>query len=49
MSKFIDLVENIYNRDNRYKPDAYEFVLQGLNFTQGKLTKQAHVSGRALA
>jgi uncharacterized repeat protein (TIGR04138 family) len=49
MSKFIDLVENIYNRDKRYKPDAYEFVLQGLNFTQGKLKKQAHVSGRELA
>jgi uncharacterized repeat protein (TIGR04138 family) len=49
MSKFIDLVEGIYSRDKRYKPDAYEFVLQGLNFTQAKLKKQAHVSGRELA
>jgi len=49
MSKFFDLVEDIYNRDKRYKPDAYEFVLQGLNFTQGKLKKQAHVTGKELA
>ncbi len=49
MSKFFDLVEEIYNRDKRYKPDAYEFVLQGLNFTQDKLKKQAHVTGRELA
>ncbi|MDD5281400.1 MAG: hypothetical protein PHC37_01120 [Candidatus Omnitrophica bacterium] len=49
MSKFFDLVEEIYSRDKRYKPDAYEFVLQGLNFTQGKLKKQAHVTGRELA
>ncbi len=49
MSKFFDLVEEICSRDNRYKPDAYEFVLQGLNFTQDKLKKKAHVSGRELA
>jgi uncharacterized repeat protein (TIGR04138 family) len=49
MSKFLDLVEEICRHDKRYKPDAYEFVLQGLNFTQGKLKKQAHVSGRELA
>jgi len=49
MSKFFDLVEEICGRDNRYKPDAYEFVLQGLNFTQNKLKRQAHVNGRELA
>ena len=49
MSKFFDLVEEICSRDNRYKSDAYEFVLQGLNFTQDKLKKKAHVSGRELA
>jgi uncharacterized repeat protein (TIGR04138 family) len=49
MSKFIDLVEDICKRDSRYRPDAYEFVLQGLNFTQGKLKKQTHVTGRELA
>lgn len=49
MSKFIDLVEEICSQDKRYKPDAYEFVLQGLNFTQNKLKKQAHVTGKELA
>jgi len=49
MSKFYDLVEEICRQDKRYKPDAYEFVLQGLGFTQKKLKKTAHVSGVQLA
>lgn len=49
MSKFFDLVEEIYNQDKRYKPDAYEFVLLGLTFTQKKLKKQSHLSGVELA
>ncbi|MDD5120416.1 MAG: hypothetical protein PHR84_03810 [Candidatus Omnitrophica bacterium] len=59
MNKFRDLVEDICKNDRRYKPDAYEFVLQGLNFTQEKLKKQplykakvaagqTHVSGHEL-
>ena len=31
MSEFYDLVEEICRQDERYKPDAYEFVLQGLS------------------
>jgi len=49
MSQFYDLVEEICNQDKRYKPDAYEFVLQGLNFTQNKLKRKTHVSGGELA
>lgn len=60
MSKFQDLVDEICSKDARYKPEAYEFVLQGLTFTQKKLKKlnlhnakhptgQAHVSGGQLA
>lgn len=49
MSKFHDLVERICDQDNRYKPDAYEFVLAGLNFTQDKLKRKTHVSGSELA
>ncbi|MDO8488965.1 MAG: hypothetical protein Q7S42_02495 [Candidatus Omnitrophota bacterium] len=49
MSKFYDLVEKICSQDKRYKPDAYEFVLQGLNFTQKKLKRKTHVSGAELA
>lgn len=49
MGKFYDLVEDICNQDKRYKPDAYEFVLHGLNFTQNKLKRKTHVSGAELA
>jgi uncharacterized repeat protein (TIGR04138 family) len=49
MSEFYDLVEEICRQDKRYKPDAYEFVLGGLGFTQKKLKKTAHVSGFELA
>jgi uncharacterized repeat protein (TIGR04138 family) len=49
MAKFYDVVEEICNQDKRYKPDAYEFLLQGLGFTQNKLKKQAHVTGVELA
>jgi len=60
MNKFYNLVEEICGDDKRYKPDAYEFVLRGLSFTQDKLKSQpdykaklvmgqAHVSGSELA
>jgi len=49
MPKFYDLVEEICNQDKRYKPDAYEFVLAGLNFTQNKLKRKTHVSGPELS
>jgi len=49
MRKFHDLVEEICGKDKRYKPDAYEFLLRGLTFTQGKLKRKSHVSGSELA
>lgn len=49
MNKFFDIVEDICSQDKRYKPDAYEFVIKGLNFTQDKLKRQTHVSGAELA
>jgi len=49
MSKFYDLVNEICRQDPRYKPDAYEFVLKGLNFTQAKLKRKTHVTGAELA
>ncbi|TAM41413.1 hypothetical protein EPN54_01880 [bacterium] len=49
MEKFHDLVDQICGKDTRYKPDAYEFLLRGLTFTQNKLKRKAHVSGRELA
>jgi len=46
---FYHLVEEIYASDSRYKPDAYEFIMQALHFTQKKLNRQTHVSGRELS
>ena len=45
---FIKNIEEIIQKDNRYKPDAYEFIMQSLWFTQKKLKKSGHVSGREL-
>jgi len=49
MDKFNDLVGKICAKDKRYKPDAYEFMLAGLTFTQTKLKRKSHVSGSELA
>lgn len=45
---FYHLVERICDKDSRYKPDAYEFIMQALHFTQKKLNRQTHVSGKEL-
>jgi uncharacterized repeat protein (TIGR04138 family) len=45
---FYKVVEEICAKDFRYKPDAYEFLMQALHFTQNKLKRQTHVSGREL-
>ncbi len=41
-------VNQIIKKDARYKPDAYEFVMQALHYTQKKLKRDGHVSGREL-
>jgi len=45
---FISQVKKITEKDTRYKPDAYEFLMQSLWFTQERLKRQGHVSGREL-
>ena len=45
---FYELIEEIYHKDERYKPDGYEFLMQALHFTQNKLKRKGHVSGREL-
>lgn len=45
---FYQVSEDIYAKDNRYKPDSYEFVMQALHFTQSRLKKESHVSGKEL-
>ena len=46
---FYKTAEEICGEDSRYRADAYEFVMQALHFTQKKLKKNTHVSGRELA
>jgi len=48
-NNFYQVVEEICAGDNRYKLDAYEFVMQALHFTQRKLKRETHVSGKELA
>ena len=49
MSDFTGAVEEICVKDNRYRPDSYEFVAQALHFTQKKLKREGHLSGRELS
>ena len=41
-------IEKIIEKDPRYKADAYEFVMQALWFTQKRLDRNAHVTGKEL-
>lgn len=43
--EFNTIVDNICEKDFRYKPDAYNFVMEALSFTQKKFKKDKHVSG----
>ncbi len=45
---FYKRIDAIFKKDDRYKPDAYEFVMQALAFTQKKLKRQGHVTAREL-
>ncbi|MBN1912783.1 MAG: hypothetical protein JW788_00125 [Candidatus Omnitrophica bacterium] len=45
---FSRIIEEVFTRDSRYKPDSYEFLMQSLAFTQKKLKRQGHISGREL-
>ena len=45
---FYQVVEEICAADSRYKADVYEFVLQALHFTQTKLKRETHVTGKEL-
>ena len=42
---FYKKIDEITGKDQRYKPDAYEFTMQALGFTQGKLKRKGHVTG----
>ena len=42
-------IEEICQKDKRYKPDGYEFVIGAFNFTRGRLKRQGHISGKELS
>jgi uncharacterized repeat protein (TIGR04138 family) len=45
---FYQVIEEICAKDQRYKADSYEFTMQALSFTQKKLGKEGHLSGKEL-
>jgi uncharacterized repeat protein (TIGR04138 family) len=45
---FGEIVEEIVNKDPRYKEESYSFVMSALDFTQNKLNRKGHVTGREL-
>lgn len=45
---FYKVVNDICRKDLRYKADSYGFLLQALHFTQSKLKKPTHVTGKEL-
>src|SRR5437763_1851861 len=47
-ANFFRKIQEITGKDNRYKPDAYEFVMQSLWFTQKRLKQPGHINGKEL-
>ncbi len=46
---FYERVEELLNKDSRYKVEAYEFIMQALHFTQKKLNRKGHITGKELS
>ena len=46
--EFYNIVDTICNQDSRYKPGAYEFVMEALAYSQRKFKRQKHVPGPEL-
>ncbi|HVP39708.1 MAG TPA: Minf_1886 family protein [Candidatus Saccharimonadales bacterium] len=47
-SEFYETVESIVERDPRYRPEAYSFVMLALGFTVASLDAPRHVTGQEL-
>jgi uncharacterized repeat protein (TIGR04138 family) len=43
--EFYHIVSQICLKDSRYHGDAYEFVMEALNFAQKKFKKEKHING----
>ncbi|MDE2223245.1 MAG: hypothetical protein KGK03_09285 [Candidatus Omnitrophica bacterium] len=46
--EFYSIIDNICTYDVRYYPEAYEFVMEALAFSQKKFKKSKHISGEEL-
>jgi uncharacterized repeat protein (TIGR04138 family) len=45
---FLEQVERITTVDERYRPDAYAFMMEALSFTQRRFNRDRHVTGEEL-
>jgi len=46
--EFETILEGIYERDARYREDAYVFVMEALAYTQKKFKRTMHVKGEEM-
>ena len=46
--QFYSVIEQIFDRDMRYKEEAYLFVMESLSYTQRKFKRHKHVTGSEL-
>jgi uncharacterized repeat protein (TIGR04138 family) len=46
--EFYTIIDQICEKDPRYKCEAYEFLMEALAFTQKKFKRSKHVSGEEL-
>lgn len=46
--EFEIIVEEIYEKDPRYREDAYAFVMEALAYTQRKFKRSKHVKGEEM-
>ncbi len=46
--EFYSIISTICDQDPRYYPEAYEFVMEALAYSQKKFKKAKHISGEEL-
>jgi len=46
--EFYSIISTICGKDSRYYPEAYEFVMEALSFSQKRFKKSKHISGEEL-
>ena len=46
--EFYSIISHICKEDPRYFPEAYEFVMEALSFSQKRFKKSKHVSGEEM-